>query len=156
MENNEFKLLQPKEVKVDGKTYIISKIPAFQAREIMVKYIPTHLMNINGDYEKIKELVLKLMSYVAVKVDYKKEDGTTDTRTIRLETETLINNHCPTWETLCNIESLMIDYNTSFFKDGKGLTFFQKLEFLAERKVTEILTVLSDRLLQRNKQPSGN
>lgn len=130
-------LIEPKEVEVDGKKYIISKIPAFQAREIMVKYVPTHLMNMNSDYEKIKEVILKLMNFVAVNVEGKE---------IRLSTETLIDNHCTSWETLVKLEAQMIDYNTSFFKDGKGLTFLKRLENLATEKITEILTNLSDKL----------
>ena len=66
-----------------------------------------------------------------------------------LETRDLINNHCPSFETIIQLEAQMIDYNTSFFHDGKGLTFFQRLEALATEKITGILTVLSDRLLQK-------
>lgn len=130
-------LIEPKEVEVDGSKYIISKIPAFQAREIMVKYVPTHLMNMNSDYEKVKEVILKLMNFVAVNVEG---------REIRLSTEALIDNHIKSWETLVKLEAQMIDYNTSFFKDGKGLTFLKRLENLATEKITEILTNLSDKL----------
>lgn len=142
----EKELLEPKEVEITDKVsnvtkvFIISKIPAFQARTIMLQYVPVQLLNINKDEEKVKEMILKLMSYVAVK----EQD-----RIIRLETETLIDNHCPSFETVVKLEALMIDYNTSFFKDGKTLTFLQRLESLATEKITGILTVLSDRLLQK-------
>ena len=142
----EKELLEPKEVEITDKVknvtkvFILSKIPAFQARTIMLQYVPVQLLNINKDEEKVKAMILKLMSYVAVK----EQD-----RIIRLETETLIDNHCPSFETVVELEALMIDYNTSFFKDGKTLTFLQRLESLATEKITGILTLLSDRLLQK-------
>ena len=142
----ETKLLEPKEVEIEDKVanvkkvFIISKIPAFQARTIMLQYVPTQLLNFNKDEAKIEEMILKLLNFVAVKA----ED-----RVIRLSTRDLINNHCPSFETIMQLEGLMIDYNTSFFQDGKGLSFFQRLEALATEKITGILTVLSDRLSQK-------
>lgn len=143
----EMELLDPKEViiedkvKNEKKTFVISKIPAFQARTIMLQYVPTQLLNFNKDEAKVEEMILKLMSYVGVKLP--------DGRVLRLETRDLVNNHCPSFETIMQLEAQMIDYNTSFFHDGKGLTFFQRLEALATEKITGILTVLSDRLLQK-------
>ena len=116
--------LEPKEVEIEDKvankkhTYIISKIPAFQARTIMLQYVPTQLLNFNKDEAKVEEMIMKLLYYVGVKL----EDG----RVLRLETRDLINNHCPSFETIMQLEYQMIDYNTSFFKDGKGLTFLQR------------------------------
>lgn len=146
--NTEFKLLEPKEVEVDGKTFILSKFPAFDGYEIMIRYIPVHLSNINGDFEKIKEMVLKVMKYVAVKLP--------DGRLVRLETSDLVNNHCADGEHIMNLTAMMMDYNMVFFREGKGLTFFQKLEHLAEEKVTAILTAFADNLLRNDKRPSGN
>lgn len=143
----EMELLDPKEVVIEDKvknekkTFVISKIPAFQARTIMLQYVPTQLLNFNKDEAKVEEMILKLMSYVGVKL--------ADGRVLRLETRDLVNNHCPSFETIMQLEAQMIDYNTSFFHDGKGLTFFQRLEALATEKITGILTVLSDRLLQK-------
>ena len=144
---DEIKFLEPKEVEIEDKvanvkkTYIISKIPAFQARTIMVQYVPTQLMNFNRDEQKVEEMIMKLLYYVGVKL----EDG----RVLRLETRDLVNNHCPSFETVIQLEAQMIDYNTSFFHDGKGLDFLKRLEVLATEKITGILTVLSDRLLQK-------
>ena len=143
----EINFLEPKEVEIEDKvanvkkTFVISKIPAFQARTIMLQYVPTQLMNFNKDEAKVEEMIMKLLFYVGVKL----EDG----RVLRLETRDLINNHCPSFETIIQLEGQMIDYNTSFFRDGKGLAFFQRLEALATEKITGILTVLSDRLLQK-------
>lgn len=143
----EINLLEPKEVEIEDRVankktvFVLSKIPAFQARTIMLNYVPTQIMNFNRDEKKVEEMIMKLLYFVGVKL----EDG----RIVRLETRDLINNHCPSFETIIQLEAQMIDYNTSFFKDGKGLTFLQRLEALATEKITGILTVLSDRLLQK-------
>lgn len=143
----EEKLLDPKEVEIEDKVanvkkvFVISKIPAFQARTIMLNYVPTQLLNFNKDEAKVEEMIMKLLNFVGVKT----EDG----RVIRLSTRALVNNHCPSFETIMQLEYQMIDYNTSFFKDGKGLTFLQRLEALATEKITEILTALSDKLSQK-------
>lgn len=150
MENNEKKLLDPKEVEIDGKKFIISKFPAFAGREIIMSYPKTHLFA-TADVEQIKKTVMKLMSYVAIKTD--------DGRIIRLETEALIENHCNTefpTETLAKIEAKMLEYNFSFFQNGKALNFLERLEGFAKGKITEMLTTLSDNLLQKNKQRFGN
>lgn len=143
----EIKFLEPKEVEIEDKVanvkkvFVISKIPAFQARTIMLNYVPTQILNFNKDEKKVEEMIMKLLFFVGVKLD--------DGRVVRLETRDLINNHCPSFETIIQLEAQMIDYNTSFFHDGKGLTFFQRLEALATEKITGILMVLSDRLLQK-------
>lgn len=155
MENNDiistdtnFKMLEPKDIELNGKKFTISKFPAFDGYEIMIRYIPVHFANLNGDFNKIKEMVLKVMKYVAVILP--------DGRKVRLETEDLINNHLSNGEEIMELVAQIMDYNTSFFKNGKGSTFFGRLENLATQKVTEILTLFADNLLQKTKQPSGN
>ena len=143
----EINFIEPKEVEIEDKVrnvkkvFVISKIPAFQARTIMLNYVPTQLLNFNKDEKKVEEMIMNLLYFVGVKL----EDG----RVVRLETRDLINNHCPSFETIIQLEAQMIDYNTSFFHDGRSLTFLQRLEALATEKITGILTVLSDRLLQK-------
>ena len=146
--NKDFKLLDPKKVEVNGKTFIVSKFPAFDGYEIMIRYIPVHLANLNADFNKVKEMVLKVMKYVAVELP----DGTL----VRLENEDLINNHLSSGEEIMDLTAQIMDYNTSFFNGGKGLTFYKRLENLATQKVTEILTAFAVNLSHKNKQPSGN
>lgn len=146
MENEE-KLLEPKEIEVDGKKYIISKFPAFDGREIVLHYTKAHLLNINS-VEKQEEVVIKLMNFVAVVL----EDG----RQLRLSTRALINNHVPSWETLTKLEAQMMTYNCSFFQNGEGLNFLKRLETFAQKKITEMLISLSQSLSIVNKQRSGN
>lgn len=147
MEQYQKTLLQPKEVIIEDKvanesnTYVISKIPAFEAMGLMVQDLPALVLNINsGNREKIEKFTIEVLNYVA-----RKKDG----ETIRLSTKALIDNHCPSFETISLLLAQMIDYNTSFFRDGKSLSFLKRLEALATAKVTEILTTLSDKLLQK-------
>lgn len=143
----EINFLKPKEVEIEDKVaneknmYVISKIPAFEAVSIFDQELPAlamNMLNINNlSRERIKELTLNIMQYVAIK----KED-----RLIPLSTAALIDNHCPSFETVNQLLAQMINYNTSFFKDGKSLNFLKRLEALATEKITGILVQLSDKL----------
>jgi hypothetical protein len=140
-------LLEPKKVEIEDQvaniknTYVISKIPAFAAMGLMVQDLPALVLNINsGNREKIEKFTLEVLSYVAIE-----KDG----QTIRLTTKALIDNHCPSFETISLLLAQMIDYNTSFFRDGRSLSFLKRLEALATAKVTEILTTLSAKWLQK-------
>lgn len=145
MEETNF--LKPKEVEIEDKVaneknmYVISKIPAFEAVSIFDQELPAlamNMLNINNlSRERIKELTLNIMQYVAIK-----KEG----RLIPLSTAALIDNHCPSFETVNQLLAQMINYNTSFFKDGKSLNFLKRLEALATEKITEILAQLSDKL----------
>ena len=66
-------MIEPLEVKIttqkgDEKTFIISKFPAIQGREIICKY-PLSGMPKLGDYQVNEETMIKLMSFVAVPTD---------------------------------------------------------------------------------------
>ena len=132
----EFTLLEPKEFTLtgqDGKehTYIISKFPAVQGREIVSKYPLTALPKV-GDYGVNEETMLKLMSYVAVET----KKGVQQ----RLTTLDLVNNHVRSWEDLAKIEMEMMQYNCSFFLRDKALTFLDVLIQKVGEKVFEMLT----------------
>lgn len=146
MENEE-KLLEPKEVEIDGKKFVLSKFPAFDGREIILHYAKAHILNMN-DVQKQEDIVIKLMNFVAIKL----EDG----RQVRLSTKALINNHLPGWETLAKIEAEMMTYNCSFFQNGEGWNFLKRLETFAQNKITEMLMALSQKLSIATKQHSGN
>lgn len=140
-------MIEPKEIEVKGKKYIISKMPATVAREVLFKYPTSNLPKI-GDYAVSQEIMLKLMSYVAVVLD----DGTE----LELKTQTLIDNHVPSAEALILLEKEMFVYNYDFFKDGTVSAFLTALEKRAVAKGSEILTTLLGRLSQVAKQPSTN
>lgn len=142
-------LIKPEELKIidaDGKerTYILSNFDAVNGREIITQYPMTGLPKI-GDYPENKRLMSKLMSYVAVVVGDK---------TIRLETDALINNHVPDAENLMQIEMAMMVKNCSFFRDGRSLDFFDMLAQVFTEKFLEMLTPSSELSLPEEKQPS--
>lgn len=143
-------LINPKEVNIEyeGENYKfnISKFPATVGREVIAKYPISNMPKV-GDYKVSEETMLLLMKYVQrVYPDRVQELSNID----------LINNHIPSWEVLTKLEFLMIDYNCSFFRNGKGLDFLKKLQSLAEPKIIEMLTVLSGKSSQVAKPRSKN
>lgn len=144
-------LLEPKELTVtdqSGKTrsYLLSRFPAVEGREIIAKY-PLSSVPKLGDYAVNEEIMLKLMGFVAVQ---------TGDVTVRLSTRALVNNHVPDWETLARIEVAMIEYNCSFFLREKISTFFEGIAQTIPQKITEILTASLGQSLQTEKPPSTN
>lgn len=140
-------MIEPKEIEIKGKKYIISKLPATVGREVLFKYPTSNLPKV-GDYNVSQEIMLKLLSYVAVEL----EDG----RQIQLNTQSLIDNHVPSAEALILLEKEMFVYNFDFFHDGTASAFLAALEKRAIAKGSEILTTLLGQLSRQVKQPSTN
>jgi hypothetical protein len=145
-------LLEPKEVEFelpDGskKTYVLSKFPAVEGREIVCKYPLTGLPKI-GDYAENQEIMFKLMSYVSAK-------GPNDVLT-RLATRELVNNHVKSFETLMRIEAAMMEYNCSFFLRGRLSNFFADLAARLPDAISSILTRSLEQLSQPAKPASTN
>lgn len=140
-------MIEPKEIDIRGRKYIISKLPATVGREVLFKYPTSNIPKI-GDYAVSQEIMLKLMSYVAVPL----EDG----RQIELNTQALVDNHVPNAETLILLEKEMFMYNYDFFQNGTASAFLTALEKRATQKGSEILTTLLERLSAAAKQPSTN
>jgi hypothetical protein len=117
-------MIKPKAVTIkdgDGgeKEFFLSKLPAIPMREVMAKYPVSNIPKL-GEYNVSKEIMLTLMSYVSVGIG---DDG----RMQPLSTESLINSHVITGEQLLRLEWAMLEYNTSFFGQGRGSTFFASL-----------------------------
>lgn len=140
-------MIEPKEIEIKGKKYIISKMPATVGREVLFKYPTSNIPKI-GDYNVSQEIMLKLLSYVAVVLP----DGSN----IELKTQSLVDNHVPNAESLILLEREMFLYNYDFFQDGTASAFLAALEKRAMQKGSEILTTLLGRLSQAEKQPSTN
>lgn len=143
-------LIQPKEVELETqagekRVYLVSKFPAVQGREIVAKY-PLSAMPKLGDYAVNEETMLKLMAFVAVP----RAEGAP----LQLTTRALVDNHVPDWETLARIEWAMMEYNVSFFGNGKGLTFLEAITQKAQAYLSRTLTDLSAQLSQVAKQRS--
>ena len=142
-------MIEPKEVSIEtqkGETrvYLLSKFPAVQGREIIAKY-PLSAVPKLGDYAVNEETMLKLMAFVAVP----REEG----GPLLLSTRGLVDNHVPDWETLARLEFAMLEYNVSFFGNGKGSTFLEAIGKKAQAYLSRMLTDLSAQLSQKGKQP---
>ena len=140
-------MIEPKEIEIRGKKYVISKVPATVGREILFKYPTSNIPKV-GDYKVSEDIMLKLMSYVGV--------ITPDGQTIELKTQSLVDNHIPNAEVLILIEKEMFKYNFDFFQNGNASDFLKMLEKRATQKGSEILTTLLERLSQVGKQHSTN
>ena len=132
-------MIQPKEVTIeaqDGRAlpFVLSKFPAVQGREIVAKY-PLSAMPKLGDYQVNEETMLKLMAFVAVP----RESG----EPLRLTTRALIDNHVPDWEVLAKLEFAMMEYNCSFFGNGKGSDFLSAITAKAQAFLSQTLMDLS-------------
>jgi len=146
-------LIKPieKEIPLPGggsKTFVLSRFPAIVGREIIAKY-PLSAMPKLGDYAVNEETMLKLMRYVGVVVTEGAEPQL-------LTTPALVNNHCDDWETLARVEVAMLEYNCSFFGNGKALDFFQSIAQQAKPMLSQMLTDSLAQLSARTKPPSKN
>lgn len=144
-------MIQPKTVSIqcqDGssKDFVISKLPALLGREVVTQYIPTAMPKV-GEYKSNEELLLKLMSCVAVPV----ENGE-----LRLTTRALIDNHVPDFECLMRLEAAMFEYNVSFFQNGRALTFLGAIEGKAKELITQTLTALSEQSSAKGSRRTRN
>jgi hypothetical protein len=112
-------MIEPKEIIIDGLKFIIHKFPALIGREIVSKYIPS-IMSKTGDYEINKETLLKMMKFVGIVLE-------NHTQPLMLITEALIDNHVKNWEILAKIEMAIMEYNCSFFQNGRLSNLFEDI-----------------------------
>lgn len=129
------------------KNFVLSKVPAIQAREIALQY-PTSALPKIGDYKINEQLMFKLLRYVGVELS--------DGNVMLLDTPEKINNHVEEWEDLIKLEGMMVAYNFSFFRDGKGLTSLSGFVQTLKPLITEMLTDILRRSSMTEKQPSEN
>lgn len=134
-------LMQPKLVEIDGKKFKIHKLPALAGREIMSKY-PTSALPKIGDYAVNEETMLKLMAFVTFPLG----DGYH-----ALESRELIDNNVPSWESLAKLEMAMIEYNCSFFQNGRVSNFLEDIVQNLPQLITQILTGSLGRLSPTDK-----
>jgi hypothetical protein len=130
-------LLEPKPVTVEThkgpRDYVLSKFPAIAGREIVAKYPVSNLPKL-GEYDVSEATMLKLMSFVAVPQDGREP--------LRLTTRALVDNHVPDWETLARLEAGMMEYNVSFFQNGKSFDFLASFAETLKAWITGTLTDL--------------
>lgn len=131
-------LLEPKTVTIPTpkgeRSFIIGKYPAVAGREIVAKYPLSNVPKL-GEYDVSEATMLKLMAFVAVEV--------APGQVVPLNTRALVDNHVPDWETLARLEWASLEYNCSFFGDGRASAFFGSLTQTAPQWISQMLTALS-------------
>jgi hypothetical protein len=132
-------MLHPKEQSIplgDGteKVFVLHKFPAVEGREIVTQY-PLSALPKLGDYAVNEAIMLKLLSYVGVP---NAENPTAPP--LMLSTRALVNNHVPDFEALMRLEAAMLEYNCSFFGNGKVLTFFEAIAAKCQALISRTLT----------------
>lgn len=143
--------LQPKDVQIEchdgtSKAFTLSKFPAIAGREIITQYPLSALPKV-GDYATNKAMMLKIMAFVSVP---------TDAGPLALSTESLVDNHVPDFECLMRLEMAMIEYNVSFFANGKASTFFGLIAEKAQALITKTSTDLQGQFSPKNSPPTKN
>lgn len=131
-------LIQREEITVttgagDDVTYVISKLPATVAREVITQY-PLSAIPKLGDYSRNEELMLKMMRYAGVANKGPNGDD------LVFRTRELIDNHVPDFETLARLEMAMLEKNCSFFARGKASNFLGSLVEKVQALITSTLT----------------
>jgi hypothetical protein len=134
-------MIQPKEISINGRTFIISKFNYEDGREIITQY-PVSAVPKLGDYARNKELVRLMMTYVSVPIS--------GSAPVALVTPELINNHLGDWETGMKLEAALLEYNCSFFQDGRASTFLDDIAQNLPAWISSMLTPLLERLLHRD------
>lgn len=134
-------LIKPRTIAVENKDgeskeFIISRLPATVAREVVAKY-PTASLPKIGDYQTSEETMLLMMRYVAVVL----ED-----REIRLTTKALVDNHVDDVVQLLRLEYQMLEENTGFFGSGGTSGFLDSLIRKVLRSIMPTLTPLLQQL----------
>lgn len=144
-------LIKPKAVMVanrDGveKEFIISRLPATVAREVIAKYPTANIPKV-GDYGQSESAMLLMMKYVAVLVDGEER---------RLTTKALVDNHVEDGVQLLRLEIQMIEENTGFFGLGGKQGFLDCLIQKLIQSIMPMLTHLSHQSSAQNTPPSQN
>ena len=139
-------MIKEKEVIIEGKTFIISKFPATDGREILVKYFPSGIPKI-GDYQTNEECMFKMMKFVKV---------VNGQQHIELATKQILNNYVEDAAMLLYLEWAILEYNFAFFLKGRISTFFDGIAQKVPELTLKMLTGLSDLLSKVEKRPSTN
>lgn len=144
-------LIKPKEVSLkdsDGgeKTFIISKIPAVDARKVLAMYPVANMPKV-GDYAVSEEAMYLMMKYVAVQLEDRQQP---------LTSRALIDNHVTDGEQLVRLELAMLQYNTSFFQNGGNSDFFAAIIRKYLPLITKTLMDSLPQLSRRATPPSPN
>jgi hypothetical protein len=140
-------MIEPKTVNIEGKDFVISKVPYSHAREIYAQFFTSALPKI-GDYKLNEAMMYKMMSFVQVPL----ENG----NVITLSTPSLVDNHVRGLKMGMTLEAEMLKYNCDFFQDGRISNLLEDFAQNIRTWITETLTGSLDRLFQQDTPPSTN
>lgn len=145
-------MIEPKEVEIetaDGgkRSYTISKFPAVAGREIITQYPISGIPKL-GDYDTNEKIMMQILGFVSVQP--------TEGPAILLSSRALIDNHVPEWETLARLEWAMMEYNISFFREGRVSGFLDDLMEKLPESILSMLTPLLEQLSPKSTPPSEN
>lgn len=107
-------MLEPKNIEFNGKTYILSKFPAWEGA-ILMSRLPISMLPKIGEFPVYIECLAEVLSYVSVPMP--------SGDTLALKSPEIINNHVGDWENTMKLFKATVEYNTSFLRDG-GLSDF--------------------------------
>lgn len=144
------KLLEPKEIQIEDKTFIISKFPAIAGRKIVTLYIAGGIPKV-GSYSVNEEQMLEMMKYVAI---------ISDGNPVQLVTRGLIDNHVvskkSSWEMLGKIEIALMEYNCDFLQGGRISSFFGDIKQKLPQLISKILKDSLGQSLPQDLQATKN
>ncbi len=116
---NEAGLIQTKEIEVGGKRFLLSKINPVDSRDCMMEYMASITDGADMSLGSSEKTLLKILPFVCVK---------TGEIWTRLETKELVNSHVTDVFDLISLEMQMVEYNWSFFGQGKTSAFSEMLK----------------------------
>ena len=138
-------MIEPKEITLNNKKFIISKIPAFDGMEIIMNLTKSPLTK---DVSLALDTILKLVSYSAA--------FDANGNKIMLASKDLANSHVSDWEMLRDLAMSMAEYNCSFFPKGGLLNFLRESVKNTKHNFALMLTSLLQRLSVAEKPHSEN
>lgn len=143
--------IEPKEIQIDGKTFVIHKIPAVTAIKVMVRF-SQGIVPALGKFEDAEDMMVEIMKYVAIK---RKDKATNKPLPdLFLGSKDLIDNHCVDYKTYLSVLGEIVKYNEFFFLNGNTQDFSVLITQTLPAKLCKILNLLSPSLSPNATPPS--
>lgn len=118
-------ILEPTELIIGEKKFILGTIPAFYAQGLCGQIMTNSISNLPAD------TVRGILKYVFVELNG---------QYLSLDSDVIINQHCPSLLDLYTIQTKQIEKNFGFLFDGRLQKLFESIlpEHLREKKNTEM------------------
>jgi hypothetical protein len=139
--------IAPKEIQIDGKTFVIHKLPATVAVEVMMRSAGNAIPKA-GDFAVVEEMMLKTMAYASIRRK--------DLPDLQLNSRELIDNHCVDYKTYLKVLEEVRQHSQLFGIAGNLLTFFESVIQMLPAKIAKMLTDVSLASSTRSSPPSTN